>query len=163
MGFYQRMTSDGGSVFQAADALTAGINAATWPDDNKVQVLECVAAFSALIASPAVTMVSKAVSLLTSFDNLHTSSQCLVDVRPIFAEPDKGSIVAGIVTYTLRLKFESENGDERTVSIVLDGDDLRALQKQCEEGLKKAGVLAKTMQERWGLPVFSQGDDDGAS
>ena len=111
-----------------------------------------------LIGCPPVRMVSSALDLSYDYANLLQTIRVITDIRPIFSE-SADSIDGAVVTYTLRLKYDSRDGDH-SLSIAVDTADIRRLLDQCVRALKKAEVADAWVRSSHteGIPSIISGD-----
>jgi hypothetical protein len=117
-------------------------------------------AFKDLLASPAVRQVSIALDLMYEHENLLQSARVVTDIRPVFSE-DAGCIDGSVVSHTLRLRYDSTEGDH-SISIAMDEADIRELERQCKRALLKAQTARILMTDKANVPTVIAGDDSNA-
>lgn len=142
------------------DALYFGIQSAEkpWPDDkiSKWKALEPV--FLDLLSLPEILYVAKVLSLSYDYDNLSQSIKILTDIRPVYNE-DAKEIVGTIISHTLRLYYQSPEGS-KSISFVLDREDISKLLKSCERALTKADTAKFLMKEKAKIETFISGEEE---
>lgn len=111
--------------------------------------------FRRLLNSRAIRLAATAVDLTYDYVNLLQRARILSDIRPLFTE-DADAIEAAVVSHTLRLHYDSSDG-EHELSIALDANDIQLLIEQCERALRKAKT-AQAMLERAGVQAQISGE-----
>jgi len=104
---------------------------------GKVKVL-----FEQMLANKKVEVLAKAVELSYDYANLLRNAHVVTDIRPVFYT-DANSIAGAVISYTLRLAYDSADG-QNSLSVALDSKDLQHLITQCERAMTK-GVTAKKL------------------
>jgi hypothetical protein len=117
-------------------------------------------AFKQLLTEPTVRRVSIALDLMYEHENLLQSARVVTDIRPVFSE-DANCIDGSVVSHTLRLRYDSTEGDH-SISIAMDEADIRELKRQCERALLKAQTARTLMADKAELPTVISGDDSNA-
>lgn len=87
--------------------------------------------------------VAKAMDLSYDHANLLQNIKIINDVRPIYDE-DASNIDGAIISYNLRLYFDSIEGS-KSLTIAMDENDVKDLQKKCERALRKAKTIKNFM------------------
>lgn len=128
-----------------------------WSKEEQSRWVTNVASLESLVTCRPVRMVAAALDLSYDYANLLQTARILTDIRPIF---DAGaSVIEGaVVSYTLRLKYDSLDGDH-SLSIALDEKDILRLQEQCERAIKKAALARERMSndQSKGVPTLISG------
>ncbi len=105
-------------------------------------------------------MASTAIELSYDYANLLRRTKILTDIRPLFNE-SADEIEAAVVSYTLRLRYDSADG-EHELSIALDESDIKTLAAQCERALMKSATARSLMTDTCGVSVTVSGEvNDG--
>lgn len=117
------------------------------------------AAFKQLLTAPAVRLVSTTLDLMYEHENLLQSARVVTDIRPVFSE-DAAQIEGSVVSHTLRLRYDSTEGDH-SISVAMDEADIRELKRQCERALLKAQT-AQALMEKSEVPTVISGDSSDA-
>lgn len=129
-----------------------------WSKEEQARWSANVVSLESLVASRPVRMVAAALDLSYDYANLLQSARIITDIRPIF---DAGAdvIEGSVVSYTLRLKYDSLDGDH-SLSIALDEKDIRRLQEQCDRAIKKAKLAKVWMSspQTGGVPTLVSGE-----
>jgi hypothetical protein len=115
-------------------------------------------AFQRLLDSSAVALVAKAIDLTYDCANLYRQGRILTDVRPLF-DDQADAVQAAVVSFTLRLAFDSADGDHE-FSVAMDLNDVRRLESECRRSAKKAEVLQALISDR--LDISSAISGEGA-
>lgn len=97
-----------------------------------------------LLSISVIWTVVKAVDLSYDHTNLLQNIKIINDVRPIYNE-DASDIDGSIISYSLRLYFDSIEGS-KSLSIAMDENDVRELLRKCKRALKKAETAKNFMQ-----------------
>lgn len=147
-------------VQEASKAILASIEASStpWTEDQKSKWAVNVASLETLVTSDPVRMVAAALDLSYDYANLLQTARILTDIRPIF-DPDASVIEGAVVSYTLRLKYDSLDGDH-SLSIALDEKDIERLREQCDRAIKKANLARDWMKQPRsnGVPTLVSGE-----
>jgi hypothetical protein len=117
-------------------------------------------AFKDLLMSPAVRLVSITLDLMYEHENLLQSARVVTDIRPVFSE-DASSIEGSVVSHTLRLRYDSTEGDH-SISIAMDEADIRELERQCKRALLKAQTSRTLMTDKAEVQTVISGDGSNA-
>ncbi len=129
-----------------------------WTKDEQARWVVNVASLESLVTSRPVRMVAAALDLSFDYANLLQSARIITDIRPIF-DAGASAIEGSVVSYTLRLKYDSLDGDHG-LSIALDEKDIRRLHEQCERAIKKANLAREWMSnpQPYGVPTLISGE-----
>ena len=140
-----------------SDEILSGIEAAIQrylPDDRRFKDWSaCQPVLSRLLHLPSVTLAAKALDISYDFERVYAGGRFLTSVRPVYNER-KDDIVGVTIVHTLRLDYSSANGDETSVSIAIDIEDIRRLQVACQEALDKAKVAQEKFHNKYGLETI---------
>jgi len=117
-------------------------------------------AFKQLLTSPAVRLVSITLDLMYEHENLLQSVRVVTDIRPVYTE-DADRIEGSVVSHTLRLRYDSTEGDH-SISIAMDEADIRELERQCKRALLKAQTARALMTDKAEVPTIISGDESNA-
>jgi len=116
--------------------------------------------FKQLLTVPAVRLVSITLDLMYEHENLLQSARVVTDIRPVFSD-DANSIEGSVVSHTLRLRYDSTEGDH-SISIAMDEADIRELERQCKRALLKARTAAALMRGKAEIQTVISGDGGNA-
>ena len=108
-----------------------------------------------LIAERSVRLAATAIELAYDYANLLKRTKILTDIRPLY-DVTGDEIEGAVVSYTLRLRYDSADG-EHELSIALDDDDIQQLAKQCARAIHKAKA-AKALMSKSEVPVAVFGE-----
>ena len=113
-------------------------------------------AFKHLLTAPAVRLVSITLDLMYEYENLLQGVRVITDIRPVFSE-DASHIEGSVVSHTLRLRYDSTEGDH-SISIAMDESDIRELERQCKRALLKAQTARCLMVDKAEVQTVISGD-----
>ena len=113
----------------------------------------------AILTDGRFVIVTKALELSYDYMNLLQSTRIITDVRPLYDDATGDHIEGLIITFTLRLIFDSLNG-QQSLSIALDKADIDRLEEQCRRAKVKATSARKRIAIPADLPVFISGSQD---
>jgi len=117
-------------------------------------------AFKKLLMSPVLHLVSTALDLMYEYANLLQNLRIVTDIRPVFST-DASRIEGSVVSHTLRLRYDSTEGDH-SLSIAMDEGDTRELERQCKRAITKAQTAKSLMVEQAKIPTVISGDGSNA-
>ena len=103
---------------------------------------------------------STTLDLMYEYENLLQSARVVTDIRPVFSQ-DATWIEGSVVSHTLRLRYDSTEGDH-SISIAVDESDIRELERQCRRALLKAQTARTLMVEQAKVPTVISGDGSNA-
>ena len=83
-----------------------------------------------LISISTIQCTTKALELETSREKLLMNSLIITDIRPIFDDDNPEIIEAAVVTHNLKIRYRDSNGENNTIYIAVDEEDLSRLKKQ---------------------------------
>jgi hypothetical protein len=131
---------------QIAKAVFDGIEADRVPENLALEWGKMATMLESYLSDPGIRRVSMIVNLSYEYSNLLRSARIISDIRPVYNENTTG-IEACVVSYTLRLKYSSSEGECNT-SIALDHADVVTLADQCSRAIKKADIAQSSMKDR---------------
>lgn len=108
----------------------------------------CRDAVEGLLRTESVVLATKAADLSSDFERYCLTSRMTTDIRPVFNEP-RSAIVGAILVHTLRMEYMTPEGEQHSVSIVMDMDDVKKLQEACTQTIGKAEVAKKQTAQVW--------------
>lgn len=111
-----------------------------------------------LFSLEAVWTIVKTLNLSYDYANLLQGIKILTDIRPVF-DKDATEIQGSVVSYTLRISFDSRD-ENKSLSIALDENDVRRLLEVSKRALKKAETAKRFMNEQTGKTTFICGEED---
>jgi hypothetical protein len=146
-----------------ADSVIEGVRLGLAADSNwsieersKWETLEPT--FRDLLAIDAFRIVAKSIELSYDYANLYRRGRILTDIRPLYTN-DATEIVGAVVSYTLRLRYDNDEGD-RDLSLAMDESDIRQLQEQCNRALNKAKTARALMEDKAKVQTIITGEKD---
>ena len=125
-----------------------GLDVAKWMEVEDV--------IKELTHEQSVRLATKAIELAYDYTNLLRRTKVLTDIRPLFDE-DADKIEGAVVSYTLRLNYNSSDG-EHELSIALDERDIETLIDQCTRAIKKAATSRALMADKCDIAVTMSGE-----
>lgn len=129
-----------------------GLDSATWSSvENAVE---------ALVENQSIRLAATAMELAYDYANLLRRTKILADIRPLFNE-DADQIEGAVVSYTLRLLYDSADG-EHELSIALDQSDVKMLADQCNRALKKVATARSHFAQKFDVPAIVPGEANDA-
>ena len=111
-----------------------------------------------LVEETSVRLAATAIELAYDYTNLLRRVKILTDIRPLFDRPAE-QIEGAVVSYTLRLHYNSADG-EHELSVALDEGDIRTLRAECDRAIKKAATAKSLITEKCQIPVALSGETD---
>lgn len=127
-----------------------------WPS-NEVKAWDSVeVAFGNLMRLKAFRLAATTVDLSYEYANLFRSGKIITDIRPLFSE-NAAEIEGAVVSHTLRLRFESVDGNHE-LSIAMDQTDVKDVREQCERAIEKSRTAKKAMSEKAGIATLIVGE-----
>ncbi|MEX1231933.1 MAG: hypothetical protein WEB58_16930 [Planctomycetaceae bacterium] len=139
------MRNAGIAIDEVVRAIRAGIERdAKWTLTEIEKWNSVEPAFKELLGTDCFRFVAKALDLAYSYANLYRKCRILTDIRPLFSE-SADKVEAAVVSYTLRLQYDSVDGDH-ALSVAMDASDVHQLLEQCNRALKKAETARDLMQ-----------------
>ena len=109
-----------------------------------------------LLSIQSIGSAVKAIDLSYDYANICRGAKIITDIRPVFDE-EPSDIIASIISYCLRLNYESRDGIE-SLSIALDEQDIMNLKKNCERALKKGKIAKEFMEKKGGVKTCVCGE-----
>jgi len=129
---------------------------ATWDSAEIEEWTAVEPMFRKLLCTKAFRLVATAIDLSYEYANLFRNARILTDIRPLFTD-DADAIEGAVISYTLRLRFDSVDG-KHEFSIAMDEGDVRDIAEQCERALKKAITARETMSTKVEIPTLIAGE-----
>lgn len=111
-----------------------------------------------LLEHPRVWRVAKALDLSYDFAHLLQEARIVSDIRPIF-DRDATQLEAAVVSFTLRLRYDSINGNHG-ISIAMNHADIESLRDECDRALRKARIASDAMNNKAQVRTIITGSDD---
>jgi hypothetical protein len=116
----------------------------------------------AILADPRFLMVTKALELSYDYMNLLQFTRIITDVRPLYDDATGDQVEGLIITFTLRMIYNSTDG-QHSLSIALDKADIDRLEEQCRRARAKANSARERLAIPAGLPALISGSQDDAA
>jgi hypothetical protein len=110
-----------------------------------------------LVDHERIRISAKSVELAFNYANILAHADLLTDIRPVFDDAHK-NIQGTIIAHTLRLRTYSE-GKQKSVSIMLDVNDVDRIAELCAEAKKKAEVAKRAMISKCRFHASVIGED----
>ena len=160
MSLYTLRRQRGVSAKELLEGLSRSITTAEprWNDEEISRWNALEPQLQSLLSLSVVWTVVKGLDLSYDYTNLLQNAKILTDIRPVFDE-DASNIQGAVVSYTLRLYFDSLEGS-KSLSIALDEKDVEKLLKVCERALKKAKTAKNFMHKHDVKRTFIPGEEE---
>ncbi len=121
---------------------------AQWSKEDLERWTECRDTLEALLRAESVVLATKAADLASDYDRCCLTSRVLTDLRPVFNEGgDK--IVGTVITHTLRMEYMTPEGEQHSVSVAMDMEDVRGLHDACARAMLKANTAKREADKQW--------------
>jgi len=130
------------------DAILNGVSSAierdsNWPPEEIASWNAIEPEFCKLLDLNAFRLAAATIDLSYDYANLFRNGRIITDVRPIFTG-DASAIEGAVISFTLRLRFDSVDGGHE-LSIALDQGDIEDLLQQCQRALLKSQTARATI------------------
>ncbi|MGA2588969.1 MAG: hypothetical protein ABSH32_03565 [Bryobacteraceae bacterium] len=89
-------------------------------------------------------ILSKAIRLQRDSERIYCDARIISDVRPVFGDNVEERPISAVITHTLKLGYD-EMGEHREFFVVLDEQDLNALQDVLERAKAKGDTLTEIL------------------
>jgi hypothetical protein len=143
------------------DAVTSALQQdAGWSDSQIDQWSQLQPQLRELLGLEQVLTAAKASDLAYEYAYLFQSVRIVTDIRPVFDQTDS-AIRAAVISYVLRLYYDSQDGDH-SISVAMDSHDVESLLKSCQRALAKARTAERTMAGA-GIPAVIAGETQPAN
>lgn len=129
-----------------------------WDEPRLEQWRECRPAIERLLNTESVVLASKAADLATDFDRLLVGARILTDIRPVFDVP-RDEIIGSVITQTLIIEYISPEGEQGTLSVAVDSDDIEELRKACETAAKKSKIARTVTENKLRVEAIMSGEE----
>jgi hypothetical protein len=145
------------SATEVLDSITPAVKAQEGEDDRLKLWDGCRSGFEKLLTSDAVSLAAKAIDISYDFERVFLTGRLLTSIRPVF-DDDREEIVGSTIVQTLRMEFIASNGDQSSISIAMDSDDIKLLRKECDTALNKAEKAKSEMESKFRLDAMIAGE-----
>lgn len=108
---------------------------------------------AAIAGLPAVWSTASAVELLTQNERNYRTARIVTDVRHVFEDDATGRPIGAVIIQVLAIQTWNRDGEEKTVHIAMDDEDLRELESATRRALEKTSNLKGMLTEQQ-LPYF---------
>jgi hypothetical protein len=140
------------------DRMSNAIEAAAPEEPGLNKWGSCRPAIERLLSTHSVTLAAKALDISYDFERVYIAGRLLTSIRPVFDDP-RESIVGSTIVQTLRIEYVAGNGDQSSISIAVDADDIRQLMTECERSLNKAKTAKTQIEHKWNLEAIIPGEE----
>jgi hypothetical protein len=154
-GTFRRDFSSASAVLEA---LTRSINALPNGDERLKPWPDCKEALGALLASRSLSLAAKALDISYDFERVYVAGRILTSVRPVFDE-QREEIMGSTIVQTLRVEFLAPNGDESSISVAVDLDDIHRLKEECTRAIEKAKIVRERIQKDCHIEAIIPGEE----
>jgi hypothetical protein len=101
--------------------------------------------FRRLLNVDKLNALSKAIRLQRDGERLFCEAKILSDMRPVFGEDTATRPLSAVITHTLKISYH-EGSDHKEFFVVLDEEDLSALQTVISRAQVKSGTLTELLE-----------------
>jgi hypothetical protein len=136
------------------DGVSEGVPTTSWDKAQLERWPKCRLVLQKLLESKLIVLAAKALDLTFDFPEFCIGARILTDIRPIFDDP-KNTIIGATISQTLRLEYAVRNGEQSSISIALDLDDILHLKHACEEALHKGKVAKQLIEEKCNISTIT--------
>ncbi len=119
---------------------------------------ECRVCLKRLLEAPSVFLAAKAADISYDFERVYIAGRLLTSVRPVF-DDERRDIHGASIVQTLRLEFVAPNGDQSSISVAMDMDDIRRLKEECERATNKAQRAQARFEKDCGFDAIIPGEE----
>jgi hypothetical protein len=155
-GSFRRNRSTPGEFLDRLDmTLTAD---SSREDERLASWAQCRVALQHLLETESVQIAAKAIDISYDFERVYLAGRLLTSIRPVFDER-REELVGSTIVQTLRVEFLAPNGEQSTISIAMDADDIRQLQGECERALTKAEKARSKISKDCQIEVIIPGEE----
>ncbi len=128
-------------------------------EDSRLRSWEaCRGALEKLLTTATVSLAAKAIDISYDFERVYLTGRLLTSVRPVF-DDSREEIIGSTIVQTLRLEFIASNGDQSSISVAMDSDDIKQLQMECETALRKADKAQAEMESKFRFDAIISGEE----
>jgi chemotaxis protein CheY-P-specific phosphatase CheC len=100
--------------------------------------------FQRLLNVKTLNTLSKAIRLQRDAEHIYCEAKIISDIRPVFGDNVKQRPLSAVITHTLKLGYD-QLGEHKEFFIVLDEEDLGALQSVVERAKAKGQTLTEIL------------------
>lgn len=119
---------------------------------------ECRGPLKRILETRSVTLAAKALDVSYDFERVYLAGRILTSIRPIFDEP-REEIVGSTIVQTLRLEYLAPNGDQSSISVAMDLDDVNRLKDECERAENKAAAAKVRIEKECDFEAIIPGEE----
>lgn len=146
------------SADDALEGISQSINGSAEHDERFKNWNEIRAAIKRLLETRSIKLAAKALDISYDFERVFLTGRLLTSIRPVF-DDQREDIVGSTIVQTLRLEYVGSNGDQSTVSISMDIDDIGKLKEECERAILKANSAQKKIEQDCAIDAIIPGEE----
>ena len=160
LGLNALMDQQGLNLDELASALKGAVESARprWTKEEVSAWNDRESTLRELLSVDAVRVISKVVDLSYEYANVLSTGRIITDIRPVFT-PDAMAIEGAIISHKLFIRYWNVEG-QKTFTITLDEDDVKALNKQCERALLKAKTISAGLSKGTVIRAIVPGQEE---
>ena len=98
-------------------------------------------------------VTAKALNVMIDHEHIFRSSRIMSDFRPVFGNTVESKPIAATIVHMMRIDHSNQTGRSDSITIAMDANDLRELQRMLDRAVKKEASLRK-MAEELSLPCL---------
>jgi hypothetical protein len=140
------------------DGISAAIEAASEEEPSFKKWGDCRPALERLLTTQSISLAAKVLDISYDFERVYLAGRLLTSIRPVFDDP-RERILGSTIVQTLRIEFIAPNGDQSSISIAVDSDDIRQLITECERALNKAETAKAEIEKKCGYEAIIPGEE----
>lgn len=157
-GLAAAVSRDSTKISGFFDGLTVSLTTSFKDDDRFSNWEACRGVLEQLLLSRSLLLSAKALDVSYDFERILLTSRLITSIRPIYTN-DRDEILGSTVVQTLRLEYIETGGDQKSISFAVDLEDIRKIIGVCKDGVMKAAVAKKKLENSWDLDVLMPGEE----
>lgn len=154
-GTFRRTPTSAGEFLSR---ISSAVEAAAAEEPRLRKWGECRPAVEKLLTTPSISLAAKALDISYDFERVYITGRLLTSIRPVFDE-ERRNIRGSTIVQTLRLEYAGQNGEQNSISIALDADDIKQLLTECERALSKATIAQEDIESKCGFEAIIPGEE----
>jgi hypothetical protein len=146
------------SAADALDRVEQSLNKDDSEDTRFGNWNECRAQLKLILETRSLSLAAKALDISYDFERVYLAGRLLTSVRPVFDE-QRNEIFGSTIVQTLRLEFLAPNGDQSSISVAMDLDDIHKLRDECQRAINKAATAKARVERDCGFEAIIPGEE----
>jgi hypothetical protein len=146
------------SAKDSFDAVINGLKShPTWSEEELRLLAKVESWVVKMVEAKVIYGPAKALSLSYDTDGSFIDFRVVTDIRPVF-DKERGGVLGGVVINTLKIEFY-QHGEQRSISIGADAEELRTIISVVEDAITKSTKAMSWLSDR-ATPAFVRGDEE---